>query len=259
MATRDSLGDRMKSNYENRAKYTLTRRTPVIIRLDGKAFHTFTKHLKKPYDLIFHDAMDATLKYLCENIQGCKFGYTQSDEITLAITDFDTLDTDAWFDYEVQKMCSISASMATFAFNRAFSLGVSRYMFCATEGEETDYINALECAVARGGMFDARCFNIPEDEICNNFIWRQNDATRNAIRMLGYCHYSSKALEGVDNDKLQDMLFTEKGINFNDMPIEFKRGVCCYREDGKWVLDKKCPIFTQDKEYITKHIIKEYN
>jgi tRNA(His) 5'-end guanylyltransferase len=261
MATRDSLGDRMKSNYENRAKYTLTRRTPVIIRLDGKAFHTFTKHLKKPYDLIFHDAMDATLKYLCENIQGCKFGYTQSDEITLAITDFDTLDTDAWFDYEVQKMCSISASMATFAFNRAFSLGVSRYMFCVTEGEETSYINALECAVARGGMFDARCFNIPEDEICNNFIWRQNDATRNSIQMVGHANFSDKELHKKSCNDIQDMLMIEKGINWNDFPTHLKRGSCCIKQKlenwdrPQWVIDTEIPIFKGDgRKYIDNFV-----
>ena len=257
MALRDSLGDRMKGNYENRAKFVLTRRTPVIIRLDGKAFHTFTKHLQKPYDNVFHDAMNATTKYLCENIQGCKFGYTQSDEITLVLTDCDTLATDAWFDYEVQKMCSISAAMATFAFNRFFSRGVAHKMFVLPEGD--DYVGHLQRAVERGAMFDSRCFNIPEDEVCNNFIWRQNDATRNAIRMLGYCYYSSKELEGVDNDKLQDMLFTEHGVNFNDFPTNFKRGVCCYREDGRWIIDENCPIFTQDREYIAKHIVKTYN
>ena len=108
---KDSLGDRMKEYYENRAKTYLTRRTPVIIRLDGKAFHSFTKGLKKPYDTIFHYAMNHTMKYLCENIQCVKVGYTQSDEITLLLTDYDTLTTDAWFDNNVQKICSVSASM----------------------------------------------------------------------------------------------------------------------------------------------------
>ena len=115
---KDSLGDRMKENYENRAKTYLVRRMPVIIRLDGKAFHTFTRGLKRPYDEIFHNTMNQTMKYLCENIQGCKLGYTQSDEITLLLTDYDTLTTDAWFDNNVQKICSVSASMATMAFNK---------------------------------------------------------------------------------------------------------------------------------------------
>ena len=90
---KDSLGDRMKENYENRAKTYLIRRMPVIIRIDGKAFHTFTKGFDKPYDEVFHQAMNETLRFLCKSIQGCKFGYTQSDEITLLLTDYDTLTT----------------------------------------------------------------------------------------------------------------------------------------------------------------------
>ena len=121
MSTKDALGDRMKEFYENRSKTYLTRRTPVIIRLDGKAFHSFTKGFKRPYDEIFHEAMNETLRYLCKNIQGCKIGYTQSDEISILLTDYATLETDAWFDYEVQKICSISASMATMAFNKYFN------------------------------------------------------------------------------------------------------------------------------------------
>ena len=108
----DKLGDRMKENYENRSKTYLTRRTPVIIRIDGCHFHTFTKGLKKPYDSLFIEVMQRTTKSLCESIQGCKFGYVESDEISLLLTDYDTLKTDAWFDYSVQKICSVAASMA---------------------------------------------------------------------------------------------------------------------------------------------------
>jgi len=269
---KDSLGDRMKENYENRAKTYLVRRMPVIIRLDGRAFHTFTKGLKKPYDEIFHNTMNATMKYLCENIQGCKLGYTQSDEITLLLTDYDTLDTDAWFDNNVQKICSVSASMATMAFNkylREFSRDTLRRInnaFTCT-AEEANYATTLEKAIDRGAMFDSRCFNIPEDEVTNCFIWRQQDATRNAIQMLGQCNFSHKELQGKSCNAIQDMLMLQKGINFNDMPTEFKRGVCCRKEvyqdpdvdikDGfypraRWVLDKEIPIFTQDRNYVER-------
>jgi tRNA(His) 5'-end guanylyltransferase len=253
---KDSLGDRMKENYENRAKTYLVRRMPVIIRLDGKAFHSFTKGFKRPYDEIFHNAMNSTLQYLCENIQGCKFGYTQSDEITLVLTDYDTLTTDGWFDYAVQKMSSVSASMATLAFNKYLLASVSEYENDYMEAwnrnqEEEKYINNLVAAVNKGAMFDARCFNIPEEEVVNCLIWRQQDATRNAIQMLGQCNFSHKELNGKSQNDIQDMLMLQKGINFNDMPIEFKRGVCCRKnEEGKWVLDKEPPIFTQDRSYV---------
>lgn len=269
---KDSLGDRMKNNYENRSKTYLVRRTPVIIRLDGKAFHTFTKGMKKPYDEIFHNTMNATMKYLCENIQGCKLGYTQSDEITLLLTDYDTLDTDAWFDNNVQKLCSVSASMATMAFNKFLNEYYTEALFelnCPITADE--YMTTLKNKL-NSAMFDSRCFNVPEDEVTNCFIWRQQDATRNAIQMLGQCNFSHKELQGKSCNDIQDMLMLQKGINFNDMPTEFKRGVCCIKESyypdpmpgyedcdidansvrTHWVLDKEIPIFTQNRRYVER-------
>lgn len=268
---KDSLGDRMKENYENRSKTYLVRRMPVIIRLDGKAFHTFTKGLKKPYDEIFHNTMNATMKYLCENIQGCKLGYTQSDEITLLLTDYDTLTTAAWFDYSVQKMCSVSASMATMAFNKFFQKNFNE-IFAYGKDESEEYTRILFNKIGIA-TFDSRCFNIPEEEVTNCFVWRQQDATRNAIQMLGQCNFSHRELQNKSCNDIQDMLMTQKGINFNDMPTEFKRGVCCIKEEyypdpmpgyedcpiddksarTRWILDKEIPIFTQDRDYVEKH------
>lgn len=277
---KDSLGDRMKENYENRAKTYLVRRMPVIIRLDGKAFHTFTRGLKKPYDEIFHNAMNATMKYLCENIQGCKLGYTQSDEITLLLTDYDTLTTDAWFDNNVQKICSVSASMATMAFNKFLREFTDKYLKSAAfvnhywEEDVEEYAHTLNKAIEKGAMFDSRCFNIPQEEVTNCFIWRQQDATRNAIQMLGQCNFTHKELQGKSCNDIQDMLMLRKGINFNDMPTEFKRGVCCIKEEyypdpmpgyedcaidatsvrTRWILDKEIPIFTQDRKYVERNV-----
>ena len=269
---KDSLGDRMKENYENRSKTYLVRRTPVIVRLDGKSFHTFTKGFKRPYDEIFHTAMNNTLKYLCENIQGCKLGYTQSDEITLLLMDDDTLTTDAFFDYNVQKVCSITASMATLKFNQYFRTACNE--FFAGKSNLGNYHTTMMCAKDKGAMFDSRCFNIPKEEIENCFIWRQQDCTRNAIQMLGQTIFSHKDLQGKSCNNIQDMLMLQRGINFNDMPIEFKRGVCCVKEiyypapapgyedcdidastaRTRWVIDKNIPIFTQDRLYIYKSI-----
>jgi tRNA(His) 5'-end guanylyltransferase len=272
MIKKDSLGDRMKEFYENRSKLYLPRRVPVIIRLDGKAFHTFTKGFKRPYDEILHNTMNATMRHLCENIQGCKLGYTQSDEITLLLTDYDTITADAWFGYGMQKVCSVAASMATLAFNRFFRQYYNEALTKLGAPLDSDpYLSKLseklDCA-----MFDARCFSIPKDEVTNCFIWRQQDATRNAIQMLGQCNFSHRELQGKSCNDIQDMLMTQKGINFNDMPVEFKRGVCCYRitreatcvnkktqEEmpcirSEWVLDKDIPIFTQDRDYVDKFV-----
>jgi tRNA(His) 5'-end guanylyltransferase len=255
MVSEDSLGDRMKG-YEGVPRNRLVPKMPVMIRLDGKAFHTFTRGMPRPYHRPFHECMWTAATYLCENIQGCQVAYVQSDEITLLLTDYSSIKTQAWFDYEVQKMASIAASMCTAAFN--FALAVN--------------------AVGRPGFatFDARVWNLPKEEIVNAFIWRQQDATRNAIQMVGQARFSHKELHGKSCDNIQEMLFKVHGINFNDSPVPQKRGVCVVKEtynvqvkcgtdpDGsewsdyvrrtRWVADENIPIFTQDRAYIQRFV-----
>lgn len=255
--TRDDLGDRMKDYYESRSKTRLIRRMPVIIRLDGKAFHTFTKGFEKPFDMVMVRAMQETMKYLCENIQGCVLGYTQSDEITLVLIDYQNLNSDAWFDYEVQKLCSVSASMATFAFNRNFA------RLAALEPEKkTKQTNAYTEVASKGAFFDARCFNIPKEEVTNCLLWRQQDATRNSIHMTGRAYFSHRQIEGLNSNDIQNLLLQEKGINWNDLPTTLKRGSCCikkYRQTmnqtlrGYWCIDDEIPIFKDEgRDYIEK-------
>lgn len=248
MPVHDNLGTRMKTYYEQIPKYRLMRRTPVAIRIDGKAFHTFTRGFAKPFDEVLGNAMVRTMEYLCKNIQGCVFGYTQSDEITLLLIDYQTFETDAWFDYEVQKMCSISASMATMAFNRYFLDEYEKWYFdhidfpnefgCdAIDPKDKDLDKAYAASLERGAMFDARCFNIPKEEACNLVYWRQLDATRNSIQMVGQANFSHKELQGKSCNMIQDMLHEERGINWNEYPIRWKRGVAWTKELGiDWVM-----------------------
>lgn len=271
-----TIGDRMKNNYENITRYYLTRRMPVIIRVDGRSFHTFTKGFKKPFDDILVKTMQDTMKYLCENIQGCVLGYTQSDEISLVLTDYAELTTDAWFGNNLQKMCSISASMATLAFNKAFTRNISkqskRFYTEYLEEKDASYIETLEIAMNKGAMFDSRVFAIPKEEVCNALIWRQQDATRNSIQSVGQANFSQKELHGKSCNDIQDMLMLQKGINWNDYSTTLKRGSCCikaddslteydeignicgYTERSKWVIDNEIPIFTQDRNYVEKLI-----
>ena len=279
---KDTIGTRMKENYENRSKTYLTRRCPAIIRIDGKAFHTFTKGFKKPYDEIFHKAMNETMRYLCKNIQGCKIGYTQSDEISLLLTDYETITTDAWFDYSVQKMCSVSASMATLAFNKFFSEHVQDFMYACCDDfgddvlpeKQNDYELAHNVYFKKlyTAMFDSRVFTIPKEEVCNYFIWRQQDSTRNSIQSVGQANFSQKELHGKSCNNIQDMLMIQKGINWNDYATTLKRGSCCikvddglteydetgnicgYTQRSKWIIDNEIPIFSQDRNYIEKLI-----
>ena len=272
MPVKDELGTRMKEFYEGVPKTRLIRRMPVAIRIDGKAFHTFTKGFQKPFDEILVKSMQDTMKYLCENIQGCVLGYTQSDEITLILVDYKHLNSDAWFDYEIQKMCSIAASMATMAFNKVFASNVakqSKRLYSEyLEEKDASYIDTLEIAMNKGAMFDARCFNIPKEEVCNLIYWRQLDATRNSIQMVGQANFSHKELQNKNCNMIQEMLFAEKGINWNDYPTYLKRGSCCIKttiqnpnvdiKDGIypksiWMIDLDIPIFKGDgRDYIDK-------
>lgn len=267
---RDSLGDRMK-RYEYVSRNYLTRRVPVIIRIDGKAFHTFTKGMKKPFDRLLMTAMQETMKSLCENIQGCVFGYTQSDEITLVLTDYATVTTDAWFGYNIQKMCSVSASIATLTFNKVFGELIEAAAhsggFFDTEEEYQKYQQKCNRA-----MFDSRAFSIPKDEVCNCLIWRQQDATRNSIEAVGQANFSQRELHGKNCNKIQDMLWKERNINWNDFPTDCKRGSCCIKtrvteavsvlngdatvevSRSRWVVDREPPVFTQDREYVERRL-----
>lgn len=268
MSKNDSLGDRMKC-YEAVPKNFLMRRQPVIIRLDMKAGHSFTRGFDKPFDDIFMKAMQKTMLYLCKNIQGCVLGYTQSDEITLVLCDYQKIDTDAWFGYNVEKIISISASLATLAFNREFNILATDY--CTNE-RNVARRNAYYKAQTTGALFDSRTFNVPINEVNNCLIWRQQDATRNSIQSLAQSLYSHKELEGINCNQLQDKMFTEKGVNWNDLSTTKKRGSCCIKvtvqnpnvdiKDGcvpkkTWFIDNDIPIFTQDRNYVNSKIIFE--
>lgn len=287
MPVNDELGKRMKEFYEQVPKTRLVRRTPVAIRIDGKAFHTFTHGFEKPFDEVLGRAMRETMKYLCENIQGCVLGYTQSDEITLILIDYKKLTSSAWFDYEVQKMCSIAASMATMAFNRAFDKEVTKFYYKhnIVEPSGNEYWDSQDAHIRfatydnardKGAMFDARVFNIPKEEVANLIYWRQLDATRNSIQMVGQANFSHKELQNKSCNQIQEMLFQERDINWNDFPTHLKRGSCCVKSeatttcaktvDGQvitwaserphWEIDLEIPIFKEEgRQYINDRIL----
>lgn len=272
----DSLGDRMKE-YEAVSCQRLMRRNPVIIRVDGKAFHTFTKGMVKPFDEVLVNTMQRTMQYLCENIQNCVFGYTQSDEITLVLVDYKNINTSPWYDNKIQKMASVTASMATVAFNRFFRKWVEQLdeesnMAWNVSENECAYIDILEKKLDTA-TFDARVFSVPHDEVANCLIWRQQDATRNSIQSLGQAHFSHKELQGKSCNEIQEMLWQQRDINWNDLYTHEKRGTSCYKVEvvcdvpdpndpsnrinvprKVWYIDTETPIFTQDREFIERHI-----
>ena len=274
------LAERMKG-YEKRNRYYLQRRMPVILRLDMRAGHSFTKGFERPFDEVFIKSMQETAQYLCENIQNCKLSYQQSDEITLLLVDYDKLNTDCFFDYRVDKLCSIAASMATMAFNNIFSKYIKEFdleLAYNDNGIDTEENRKLweiyKKALNKGAMFDARCFNIPKEEVTNLVYWRQLDASRNSIQMVGQANFSHKELQNKSCNDIQDMLMIQKGINWNDLPTYQKRGSCCVRNkivietdsvmataqlrdtsksENEWIIDTDIPIFKgEGREYIDR-------
>lgn len=229
---------------------------------DGKSFHSFTRGFDKPFDKDFMKSMQETMKYLCENIQGCVLGYTQSDEITLILCDYQTYETDAWFGYNVQKLVSISASMATLAFNREIEKRAYEALVELYKAKLDDEIDSYEKRynlliekLNNGALFDSRAFSLSKEEVCNCLIWRQQDATRNSIQTVGQANFSQKELHKLSCNQIQNKLFFEKGINWNDFSVPEKRGSCCIKTCGKWVIDYSIPIFSEDRGYINSRIV----
>jgi len=217
------IGNRMKQ-YENVSCWTMPHRIPVIIRIDGRAFHTITRQrFGKAWSQEFVEQMVETAKTVISDIQGCNICYSQSDEISFLLTDYKTISTDGWFDYDARKMISISASLASSVFSRLYGKNV---------------------------CFDSRCFSLPQDEVCNYFIWRQIDATRNAIQMAGREYFSHKQLQNVSCNQIQEMLWQEKNINFNDFSIHRKRGWCVVNGETNFEI----PIFSKAREFIEDHV-----
>lgn len=230
----DSLGDRIKSQYEDRYRISLPRRTYTIVRVDGKAFHSYTRGLEKPYDAKLMECMDRAALALCKEAAGAEMAFVQSDEISLLLTDFRKIDTHAWFDGNLQKLVSVCASVATMEFNQAVvELGLPKQP------------NAL---------FDARVFIIPDPvEVDNYFRWRQKDAERNSVAMLAQSYASQKQLHGKDRAAQHDVIH-EAGDNWNNHGADFKRGRAVVYRDMAWVVDHETPVFTQDTAYLKQFI-----
>ena len=258
MAIHDSLGDRMKE-YESRNQYYLQKRTPVCIRVDMRAGHTFTRGFTRPFDEIFGNAMARTMEYCAKNIGNCVFAYCQSDEITFILVDYAKLETDAWFDYRTDKLCSIAASMATMAFNRYYADEYEQWYFDHIDfpmefgcDEVSPADKKLDTAYRKGlmsgAMFDARCFNIPKEEVTNLVYWRQVDAKRNSVQMVGQANYSHSYLQNKTCAEIKELLQHDFGINWDGLPARWKHGCAWTKETG---IDYNMPLLKgENRKYL---------
>lgn len=261
---KDTLGTRMKS-YENCYRAHLPIRLPVILRIDGKAFHTYTKGCKRPWDDNLVKCMNLTAMELCKRVQGCKLAYVQSDEISLLVTNYEGLDTQSWFDNNIQKMVSISAAIASVTFTTESWRIWGQDVCDSTAGE------LISNPIIKPAFFDSRAFILPKEEVNNAFLFRQQDATRNSVQMLARTLYSHKECTDKKNSALQEMCF-QKGINWNDCPTSQKRGRCLTKvkslkeginpkngnkflaQRNEWVIDNEIPIFSKDKNYVNRFV-----
>jgi tRNA(His) 5'-end guanylyltransferase len=201
--------------YEQPYQHVLPRRTYTIIRVDGRAFHTLLRGAEKPFDLGVMACMDYTTQMLCEEVQGARFAYVQSDEVSILLTDFDTVQTQAWFGGDLSKMVSISASVATWAFN--------------------GFAPNADLTLSKYAEFDSRVFTIPDPvEVANYFLWRQRDATRNSILSAGQAYFSHAQLQNKSVGEVQEMLWAGHNVNWDAYPSEFKRGRVCVHNDFGW-------------------------
>lgn len=274
-----TLADRMK-NYENVERKYLYSRLPIIVRLDSCHGHSNFAQWKKPWDAVMEKAMNATALYLCENIQGVKLAYVQSDEISLLIHNLDTFESQLPYNGNLQKIVSVSASMASLRFNQVLhefiedmqstDLGASGKKVLSSWGiDEADVIDLPwnnEHIYDKEVYFDSRAFNIPIEEVNNYFLWRQQDATRNSIESWGQHFYSHKELIGITCNQLQNKMLTEKDFNWNNLPTERKRGRCIIKAKiieltdpenkvtTSWIVDNKLPLFNENHEYIERHL-----
>jgi tRNA(His) guanylyltransferase len=226
---KDDLGRRMKQDYEDALRLTLPRRSYFVIRIDGRGFHTFTKGLERPYSRALADALDKAAIGLCHEMIGCRFAYGQSDEYSFLLTDFEKENSPLWFDGNVQKIVSVSASLFTAYFGKAFPS-------------------------EKPAGFDSRVLVIPRrTEVEKYFLWRQLDASANSLNMLASTHYPHAELDGRSNAEKHELLFA-KGVNWAKQPADFRRGRVVRRsEDNKaWETDLTIPVFNRDPTYLDK-------
>lgn len=249
MANKDSLGDRMK-DYESRTRSYLPRRTYTLLRLDGKAFHTYTRGFERPFDDRLVKAMNATAGYLLSNIQGARFAYVQSDEIQILLTDFAKITTDGWFDYEVQKMVSVSAAMAAAKFNQSI---VGEALSSAFDDPDFGLGVLQKYLETQPASFDSRVWTVPDPiEVENAFVWRQQDAMRNAIQMVARSMYSHKECDHKDQKELLEMI-AKKGYNWESLDPALRRGRFVVKE-GRQIVVEAPPVFSDEKDFLRSRI-----
>jgi tRNA(His) 5'-end guanylyltransferase len=246
------------NRYEELTKKTLVFKMPVFVRITGKSFKTFTKGFRKPYDSMLIQTMQQTLVHLCAEIQGCVFGYVAADEMTLVLADWHKWNSVPWLNYNVQKICSNTASDATAIFNRVFNKNKEKF-YCTYDGADKEKLYAAyNQSSLVGARFTATCFNVPIDRVCEMIYYRQLDARRTSIQSLGRAYFQRQELVGKSNDEVLEMLASQD-VSWDCMPTAYRIGSACikntnqFSKHNKWAIDYDMPMLCEkNRDYIQR-------
>lgn len=263
----DEFSIRMKE-YEHETRVFLDHTKPVMIRIDGKAFHTYTKGFQKPFDERISTAMWETAIYLCKTVTGAKIAYTQSDEITLFLNSYENEVSEPYYNNNKSKLESVIASKATKRFNQVMMERLLKDM--EKEGLSSAEIATTFLTKKAWAEFDARAFSLPKEEVISNFVWRQKDAIKNSVSMVAQANFSPKLLNGLNGLQLKERLEKEKNIIWDELPIWQQRGVAIVKTKepktvvyqgetiqvlrNVWKVDEQTPIFAKEREYIEQYV-----
>lgn len=261
----ETLSEKMK-RLENVTNKSLKLKTPVIMRLDGKAFSKFTKGLDKPFDKDLSDIFQQVALCLHMEMDNVRFIYSQSDEISILMTDWTNENTDAWFTYRIQKMVSVASSVATALFNKQIEEVINKYLVDIPDLDEAIFKPAEEFnrvekkyfvwkAKKYKAMFDCRAFNVELEDVVPYFIYRQKDAMRNSVQALAQVYYTNAELQNKKQAEMIQMVYDKTGINYNELPMLQKAGFAVYKDDNnKWIVDTNIPEFMTNRDYISKFL-----
>lgn len=271
--SKDSFGERIKA-YENVNRTYLTDGVPKVMRLDGKAFHSFLKGAERPYDKnVMMSMAFAAAKVLKEIGGSARFAYIQSDEVSIGINDKMTIESSPWFGNNVQKMVSVSSSIMAVNFSYEYYTRMTNAAIekATTEIDGKRYVQLMVGKPNfRPAYFDARIFQVPNVvELHNAVLWRQQDAAKNSISQYARSFFSHKEVDGKNGSEMQEMMHSVHGFNWNDAPTWTKRGILLYRLDreqmdctiserkslekldGNIVLDWEIPKFSEANWFLS--------
>ena len=272
----EKLSDKMK-RLENLVNYTLEKKKPVILRIDGRSFSKFTKNLDKPFDEDLSRMFQNVCKNLHTEMDNVKFIYSTSDEISILLTDWTNANTDAWYNYRLQKLVSVASSVVTVRFNEQIQDTINDYVRKFTseplelrmlrtknfqEGLDDMFFSDEEIKYSIWlrklfkAEFDCRAFNLDKDDVVPYFIFRQKDAIRNSISSLANANFSHKFLEGKNQQEKIDLIKEATGIDWNELSTIQKMGFAVYKDDmtGQWIVDDNIPEFMINRNYIQRFL-----